>query len=186
MPSSDKDIVPVGRRHFVFSFPLLYFLHAQILHIVLNRQQLHFLALPCLFAYIAPHMRAHEGEAYHQSFEAPDAHILIVDDNDMNLIVVKKLLTKTSIQIDTARSGLECLRLTQNHHYDCILMDHLMPEMDGIECLHALRAQPGGLCQDTPVVALTANAGSDNQLLYRKEGFSGYLAKPVSGALLEA
>ena len=61
-----------------------------------------------------------------------------------------------------------------------------MPEMDGIECLHALRAQPGGLCQDTPVIALTANAGSDNQLLYRKEGFSGYLAKPVNSALLEA
>ena len=61
-----------------------------------------------------------------------------------------------------------------------------MPEMDGIQCLHALRSQPGGLCQDVPVIALTANAGSDNQLLYRKEGFSGYLAKPVSGALLEA
>lgn len=61
-----------------------------------------------------------------------------------------------------------------------------MPEMDGIQCLHALRTQPGGLCQDVPVIALTANAGSDNQLLYRKEGFSGYLAKPVSGALLEA
>ena len=62
----------------------------------------------------------------------------------------------------------------------------MMPEMDGIECLHRLRVQPTGLCQDVPVVALTANAGSDNQLLYRKEGFSGYLAKPVSGALLEA
>ena len=78
------------------------------------------------------------------------------------------------------------LRLAQTHRYDCILMDHLMPEMDGIQCLHALRVQPAGLCQDVPVVALTANAGSDNQLLYRKEGFSGYLAKPVSGALLEA
>ena len=65
-------------------------------------------------------------------------------------------------------------------------MDHMMPEMDGIACLHALRSQPGGLCQDVPVVALTANAGSDNQQLYRREGFSGYLAKPVSGALLEA
>ena len=130
--------------------------------------------------------RSHEGETYRQSFEAPDAHILVVDDNDMNLMVVSKLLAETKIQIDTASNGAECLRLTQNHHYDCILMDHLMPEMDGIECLHALRAQPGGLCQDVPVVALTANAGSDNQLLYRKEGFSGYLAKPVSGALLEA
>ncbi len=130
--------------------------------------------------------RTHDGEPYRQSFEAPDAHILVVDDNDMNLMVVTKLLLATKIQIDTASSGAECLRLTQNHHYDCILMDHMMPEMDGIQCLHALRVQPGGLCQDVPVVALTANAGSDNQLLYRKEGFSGYLAKPVSGALLEA
>ena len=125
---------------------------------------------------------AQENETYHQSFEAPDAHILVVDDNDMNLLVVKKLLAETKIQIDTASSGAECLRLTQNYHYDCILMDHLMPEMDGIECLHALRVQPTGLCQNVPVVALTANAGSDNQLLYRKEGFSGYLAKPVSAA----
>ena len=135
---------------------------------------------------LASRAKIHDGGAYRQSFEAPDAHILVVDDNDMNLMVVTKLLAETKIQIDTASSGAECLRLTQNHHYDCILMDHMMPEMDGIECLHALRAQPGGLCQTAPVVALTANAGSDNQLLYRKEGFSGYLAKPVSGALLEA
>lgn len=135
---------------------------------------------------LSTHTRAHDGEPYRQSFEAPDAHILVVDDNDMNLMVVRKLLSATKIQIDTASNGAQCLALTQNHHYDCILMDHLMPEMDGIQCLHALRVQPGGLCQDTPVVALTANAGSDNQLLYRKEGFSGYLAKPVSGALLEA
>lgn len=135
---------------------------------------------------LASRSRARAGEAYQKSFEAPDAHILVVDDNDMNLMVVGKLLAETRVQIDTAKSGAECLKLTQNHHYDCILMDHMMPEMDGIECLHALRTQPGGLCQDVPVVALTANAGSDNQLLYRKEGFSGYLAKPVSGTLLEA
>ena len=135
---------------------------------------------------LASRAQAREGKAYRQSFEAPDAHILVVDDNSMNLMVVRKLLAETKVQIDTAPSGAECLRLAQNRHYDCILMDHLMPEMDGIACLHALRMQPGGLCQDTPVVALTANAGSDNQLLYRKEGFSGYLAKPVSGALLEA
>ena len=135
---------------------------------------------------LASRARAHDGEPYRQSFEAPDAHILVVDDNDMNLMVVTKLLLETKIQIDTASSGAECLRLTQNHHYDCILMDHMMPEMDGIECLHALRVQPTGLCQDVPVIALTANAGSDNQQIYRKEGFSGYLPKPISGALLEA
>ncbi len=135
---------------------------------------------------LASRIRAREGEQYRQSFEAPEARILVVDDNEMNLQVVCKLLAETRIQIDTASGGAECLRMTQNQHYDAILMDHLMPEMDGIECLHALRRQPGGLCQNVPVIALTANAGSNNQLLYRKEGFSGYLAKPVSGALLEA
>jgi len=130
--------------------------------------------------------KIHEGEQYKQSFEAPEAHLLVVDDNEMNLMVVCKLLSETKLQIHTASSGAECLRLTQNQHYEGILMDHMMPQMDGIECLHALRTQPGGLCRDTPVIALTANAGSDNQNLYRKEGFSGYLAKPVSGALLEA
>ncbi len=135
---------------------------------------------------LASRMKIHEREQYKQSFEAPDAHILVVDDNDMNLMVVRKLLAETKIQIDTASSGAECLKLTQDQRYDGILMDHLMPEMDGIQCFHALRTQPAGLCQDVPVIALTANAGSDNQLLYRKEGFSGYLAKPVSGALLEA
>jgi len=112
--------------------------------------------------------------------------ILVVDDNEMNLVVVKKLLSETKIQIDTALSAAECLKLTQILHYDCILMDHLMPEMDGIQCFHEIQTQAGGLCKDVPVIALTANAGSDNQLLYRKEGFAGYLAKPVSGTLLEA
>ncbi len=135
---------------------------------------------------LASRAKRHDGEHYQQSFEAPEAHILVVDDNDMNLKVVRKLLSETKIHIDTASSGAECLKLTQIQHYDAILMDHLMPEMDGVECFHALRTQPGGLCQNVPVIALTANAGSNNQLLYRKEGFSGYLAKPVSGTLLEA
>jgi len=135
---------------------------------------------------LSSHIKNGDREQYRQSFDAPEAHILVVDDNEMNLMVVRKLLAETKVQIDTVASGADCLKMTLLQHYDGILMDHLMPEMDGIECLHALRAQPGGLCQDTPVIALTANAGSDNQLLYRKEGFSGYLAKPVNSALLEA
>ncbi|MEY8338730.1 DegV family protein [Lachnospiraceae bacterium 62-35] len=135
---------------------------------------------------LASRVKTNGGEQYRQSFEAPEAHILVVDDNEMNLMVVRKLLSATKIHLDTALSAADCLRLTRIQHYDAILMDHLMPEMDGIQCLHALRTQAGGMCQDVPVIALTANAGSDNQLLYRKEGFSGYLAKPVSGALLEA
>ncbi len=130
--------------------------------------------------------RGSDREQYRQTFEAPEAHILVVDDNDMNLMVVRKLLADTKVQTDLVSSGAECLKLTQKQRYDAILMDHLMPEMDGIQCFRALRTQPAGLCQDVPVIALTANAGSEDQLIYRKEGFSGYLAKPVNGALLEA
>jgi len=124
-------------------------------------------------------------EHYKQSFEAPRAQVLIVDDNEMNLMVAKKLLRDTKVRIHTVVSGKECLKMTLQDRYDVILMDHLMPEMDGIECLHAIRSQTGGLNQSTPVVILTANAGGENQALYKREGFDGYLLKPVSGTQLE-
>ena len=124
-------------------------------------------------------------EHYKQSFEAPKAHILIVDDNETNLMVEEKLLRGTKVQVETAASGAECLKKTLQNRYDVILMDHLMPEMDGIECLHAIRTQTGGLNQGIPIVILTATAGGENQALYRKEGFDGYLLKPVSGIQLE-
>ena len=123
---------------------------------------------------------------YAHSFEAPSARVLIVDDDEVNLLVEKKLLRDTKMQIDTVSGGAECLQKTQYVRYDVILMDHLMPEMDGIECLHHIRAQNGGLNRETPVVVLTANAGSENSLLYTQEGFDGILTKPVSGARLEA
>ena len=122
---------------------------------------------------------------YKQSFEAPKAHVLIVDDNETNLMVAEKLLRDTKVKIETVTSGGECLKKTLQNRYDVIFMDHLMPEMDGIECLHAIRTQTGGLNQDTHVVILTANAGGENQALYRREGFDGYLLKPVSGIQLE-
>lgn len=124
-------------------------------------------------------------EHYKQSFEAPRAQVLIVDDNEANLMVAEKLLRDTKVKIDTVLSGEECLRRTFQNRYDVIFMDHLMPGMDGIECLHAIRAQTGGLNLNTPVVILTANAGGENQVIYRREGFSGYLLKPVSGIQLE-
>ncbi|MBO6137261.1 MAG: DegV family EDD domain-containing protein [Lachnospiraceae bacterium] len=124
-------------------------------------------------------------EHYRQSFEAPDAHLLIVDDNDTNLMVASKLLRDTKVNIDIALSGAECLKKTFSERYDLIFMDHLMPGMDGIECLNKIRSQEGGLNRETPVVVLTANAGSDNQALYNKAGFDGYILKPVSGSVLE-
>lgn len=124
-------------------------------------------------------------ERYHQSFEAPKARVLIVDDNTANLLVATKLLRETKVRIDTAQNAEECLNLTSQISYHVIFMDHMMPGMDGIECLHAIREQSGGLCKDTPVVALTANAGSENQTLYHRAGFDGYLLKPVEAAVLE-
>ena len=124
-------------------------------------------------------------ECYRQTFEASKASVLIVDDNEVNLMVTKKLLRGTKVQVDTVASGAECLKRTIQNRYDVIFMDHLMPDMDGIECMHMLRTQTGGLNQNTPVVILTANAGDENQTLYRREGFDGYLLKPVSGLQLE-
>ncbi len=126
-----------------------------------------------------------KSKSYESNFTAPSARILIVDDNEMNLEVEKKLLVDTKMQIDTAMSGREALNHTVKYRYDVILMDHLMPEMDGIECLRKIREQVGGLNRDIPIVVLTANVGSDSRELYRKAGFDGYLVKPVSGEALE-
>ncbi|WP_049945762.1 DegV family protein [Butyrivibrio sp. LC3010] len=123
--------------------------------------------------------------AYECSFTAPEASVLIVDDNEMNLEVERKLLLGTKMHIDVATSGEKALEATVDTRYDIILMDHLMPEMDGIECLNQIRNQVGGLNQQTPVIILTANAGSDNKELYSHAGFDGYLVKPVSGEALE-
>ena len=120
-----------------------------------------------------------------QRFEAPEARVLIVDDNRTNILVAEKLLRRTKVITETAESGEECLRMTLQKHYDAIFMDHMMPGMDGIECLHAVRSQSGGLCRETPMVVLTANAGSEEQALYRREGFDAYMLKPIDTAVLE-
>ncbi len=122
---------------------------------------------------------------YESSFMAPSARILIVDDNEMNIEVEKKLLADTGVKIETATSGETALELTARIHYDVILMDHLMPGMDGIECLLRIRKQSEEINNNTPVIVLTANAGAENKELYSKSGFDGYLLKPVSGRQLE-
>ncbi|MBR5115589.1 MAG: DegV family EDD domain-containing protein [Lachnospiraceae bacterium] len=126
-----------------------------------------------------------KGNRYQVSFTAPDARILIVDDNEMNLEVEKKLLIGTEISVDTALSGEEALSRTAALRYDLILMDHLMPEMDGITCMQQIRKQVEGYNNHVPIIVLTANAGSENRELYSNSGFDGYLVKPVSGHQLE-
>lgn len=123
---------------------------------------------------------------YKQSFKAPDARVLVVDDNDMNRMVAIKLLRGTGIQVDTADSGKECLKRTAESLYHVILMDHMMPDMDGEETMKAVRAQTKGFCQKVPIVALTANVMTNAEQVYQNMGFDGYLAKPINAALLEA
>lgn len=122
---------------------------------------------------------------YRQTFEAPEARVLVVDDNEMNRMVAVKLLRGTKVQVETAVSGEECLEKTRNYYYHVIFMDHLMPQMDGIETLSRIRSQENGMCRETPVIALTANAISGADKFYKKQGFDGYLMKPINGVLFE-
>lgn len=119
------------------------------------------------------------------AFAAPKLSILAVDDTPMNLKVLTKLLKDTGVSLDTAASGTEALKRTSEKRYDLILMDHQMPGMDGIECLHRIREQSDGLNRDSKIVCLTANIGADMERLYMQEGFDGYLEKPIRGKVLE-
>ena len=125
-------------------------------------------------------------QAYHEKFTAPKAKILVVDDTQLNLAVVKGLLKQTQIQIETAESGNECLHLITKNHYDMIFLDHRMPGIDGIECLHKMKTLHNNLNEDVPVIALTANAVSGARAEYINAGFENYLSKPIDSAALEA
>lgn len=125
-------------------------------------------------------------EKYQQSFMASDARVLVVDDNSMNRMVAVKLLRDTKVIVDMAESGKECLRKTAENQYHVILMDHMMPDMDGEQTMKALREQTKGFCQKTPIIALTANVMTNADEIYRNMGFDAYLAKPINAMLLEA
>lgn len=120
-----------------------------------------------------------------RDFIAPLASVLVVDDNPMNLEVMKSLLKRTHIDIDTADGGDACLRLTRNKKYDIIFMDHMMPQKDGIETLHELRDQKDDPNIDTTVICLTANVIKGAREKYISEGFDDYITKPVDSEKLE-
>lgn len=123
---------------------------------------------------------------YSASFTAPDAHILVVDDVMVNLEVVKMLLEDTKIQIDVADSGLCAVELCKDESYDLLLLDHMMPGMDGIETLSVIRNLSGNPNSKIPAVVLTANATVGVEKEYLDAGFDSYLSKPVNSNELEA
>ena len=114
---------------------------------------------------------------YRPSYFAPDAKILVVDDYKMNLKVFKGLLKQTKIQVFEAESGKECLRMLEENTFDIVFLDHMMPEMDGIETLHLMKEKK--LCEGVPIVMLTANSLKGDKEKYLSEGFDDFLSKPI-------
>ncbi|MDE7060709.1 MAG: response regulator, partial [Lachnospiraceae bacterium] len=113
------------------------------------------------------------------------AKVLVVDDNTMNLLVAEKLLARTKVQVTACQSGKECLEWMRREYFDVILLDHMMPEMDGVETLAKSRELTDNLCADTPVIALTANAIAGAREEYIRAGFHDYLSKPIEPKCLE-
>ena len=127
----------------------------------------------------------YEEKSYQESFTAPNAKVLVVDDNEMNLFVIQNLLKKTQIQITTCISGEAAVDLTENNYYDVILLDHMMPGMDGVETFRHIRNTESNRCNKVPVIVLTANALTGSKEEYLEIGFDDYISKPVDGKVLE-
>ncbi|MBR2216457.1 MAG: response regulator [Selenomonadaceae bacterium] len=134
----------------------------------------------------AYHSAFAQRKEYNEKFTAPEARVLVVDDTPMNLTVVKGLLKKTKVQIDTAASGYACLEMAATRRYDIILLDHRMPGMDGMETIKRLKAMENNPNAETPIISLTANAMSGAREEYLAAGFADYLTKPINGQQLEA
>ena len=127
-----------------------------------------------------------DGSHYQEKkFIAPEANVLVVDNNLMNLKVVEGLLRPYKIKVFVATSGRECLAKLDSARYDIIFMDHMMPEMDGVETAHKIRAKAGIYFQNVPIVALTANAIGGAREMFLEEGFQEYVAKPIEMSHLE-
>ena len=117
---------------------------------------------------------------YVPQFIAPDADILVVDDNPMNLNVIKGLLKATKAFVTTSSSGEDAIDKIKDNHFDVVLLDHMMPGLDGVETLQIIRKTH----PDLPVYALTANSTAGEEY-YKSKGFNGYLAKPIESEVLE-
>ena len=118
--------------------------------------------------------------AYVPLFIAPDADILVVDDNPMNLNVIKGLLRATRVFVTTATSGEDAIDKIKDTDFNVVLMDHMMPGMDGIEAVARIRE----FDKELPVYALTANSTAGEEF-YKSKGFNGYLSKPIDSETLE-
>ena len=119
-----------------------------------------------------------EGNAFRIDYTAPDAHILVVDDNDINLTIAEGLLEPLKVKIDTAGGGLEAIEKAGANDYDIILMDHMMPEVDGVDATRKIR-EIRGESDKTVIIALSANAMEESRTLFKEVGMNDFVAKPI-------
>lgn len=119
-----------------------------------------------------------------ENYTVSDVRVLSVDDNNANLIVVQEFLRDTGIRLDSAESGKKAITECTINKYDLILMDHMMPDPDGIKSMHQIREGKDSVNKDTPIIILTANALKGSKAKYLEEGFNNYLSKPVDSKRL--
>lgn len=120
-----------------------------------------------------------------ESFKAPKARLLVVDDSSVNLMIATDFLAKTEVGIDTAESGEEAVELSKENKYDIVYVDHMMPGMDGIETMRHIKGDADSLNGSTPIIVLTANVVPGAREEYIKEGFTDFIGKPFSQVKLE-
>lgn len=121
----------------------------------------------------------------HNKFVAPQASVLVVDDNAMNLKVMARLLLPYRLKVTMASSGPEALEKLNTPEFDCVFLDHMMPDMDGVETLHKIRQKPGSYYHSLPIIAFTANAIGGAREMFISEGFNDFIAKPIELSVLE-
>jgi CheY-like chemotaxis protein len=129
---------------------------------------------------------AARAETQRVTFTAPEAELLLVDDFPSNLLVAEGLLAPYGLRVSTCLNGREAVELVRGRSFDLVLMDHMMPEMDGVEATQAIRSMSGERFRTLPVIALTANAVSGMKEMFLANGFNDFLSKPIDTAKLDA
>ena len=128
-------------------------------------------------------LKAQNDQKENRGFSVNGVRILVVDDNRVNLKVFRGLLNESGAYIVEAESGQSCLDILEKESFDLIFLDHMMPEMDGIETFHIMQERK--LCENIPVIMLTANAIVGDREKYLQEGFDDFLTKPIIPEELE-
>ena len=118
-------------------------------------------------------------------FTCPGVRALAVDDEEMNLVVVKGVLGSYGMQVDICGNGRTAVERCTQNNYDIIFLDHMMPGFDGVETLRRIREVNDGMFRNLPVIALTANTLSGAREMFRNEGFSEFIPKPIERVVLE-